>query len=101
MIHQQGRRNEEDMFAIVEESQVSNLTKKEFCHQKGIAQSLFYYWQKKYKEQQDPGGFIPIQIKTRKRTSDSSVIEIEYPNGVIIRLSDQTPQSIVRGYLQL
>ncbi len=101
MTNQQGRRSKEDMFAIIEECQVSNLTKKEFCQQKGIPVSLFYYWQKKYKEQQNPGGFIPININARNHISDSLAIEIQYPNGVIVRLPDQTPPSIVKRYLQL
>ena len=32
---------------IIRESQVSNLSNKEFCKQQGIAISAFYYWKKR------------------------------------------------------
>ena len=88
------------MFPIIEEWQNSGLSMAGFCKQKGIAKSVFYYWEKRYKEVQSTGGFVPIKINNRNQTSDPSVIEITYPNGVIVRLPNQTLPAIVRQYLQ-
>ncbi|MCK5470201.1 MAG: hypothetical protein KAI99_16880, partial [Cyclobacteriaceae bacterium] len=71
-----------------------------FCKQKGIAKSVFYYWQKRHKEDQSNGGFIPIKVNNGNRIYSPSVIEITYPNGVIVRLPGQTLPAIVRQYLQ-
>ena len=100
MSNQEKTGHKEEMFAIVEESRKSEMTNKAFCRQKGIAEWMFYYWQKKYREEQTPGGFIPIRINTTNQAG-ATVIEIAYPNGVIMRLPAHTPSSIVRQYIQL
>ena len=89
------------MFAIIEESLQSELTHKTYCRQKGIPESRFYYWQKKYKEEHTPGGFIPIRVTTHQQPVNASVIEIAYPNGVVMRLPATTSVLVVKGYLQL
>lgn len=89
------------MFSVIKEWQTSKLAKKSFCNQKGIAISVFYYWHKRYKEDENTGGFVPINVNGAHQYSPSSSIEIEYPNGVIVRLSGQSSPSTVRQYLQL
>jgi hypothetical protein len=101
MVNQEKKRSSSEMFPIIEEWQTGKENKKAFCKQKGIAISVFYYWQKRYKESQDSGGFVPIRINTNGQVSRSSVIEITYPNGVIVRLPYQTLPSVVRQYLHL
>ena len=88
-----------EMIPFVEEWQNSGLSMAGFCKQKGIAKSIFYYWQKRYKENQSTGGFVPIKVDNGNRPSNSSVIEIAYPNGVIVRLPNQTLPALVRQYL--
>jgi hypothetical protein len=39
------------MFAMVEELYQSKMSRKEFCWQKDISMNCFYYWQKKYRQQ--------------------------------------------------
>lgn len=99
MINPEKRRSGGEMFPIIEEWQGSSLSKTAFCKQKGIVKSVFYYWQKRHKEAQSTGGFVPIKINNENRTSNPSVIEIAYPNGVIVRLPNQTLPSIIRQYL--
>ena len=101
MVNPEKKRSKTEMFPIVEEWQTGKENKKAFCKQKGIAISVFYYWQKRYKESQDSGGFVPIRINTKGQLSRNPVIEIEYPNGVLVRLPNQTLPSIVRQYLHL
>lgn len=101
MVDQEKKRSREEMFPIIEEWQTSKENKKAFCKQKGIAISVFYYWQKRYIEEQGSGGFVPIRINTKGKVSRSSVIEIEYPNGVLVRLPNQTLPSVVGQYLHL
>ena len=59
MVNQEKKRRSAEMFPIIEEWQTGKENKKAFCKQKGIAISVFYYWQKRYKESQDSGGFVP------------------------------------------
>lgn len=101
MSNQEKIRHKEEMLAIIEESRHSELTHKAFCRQKGIPESMFYYWQKKYREAQTPGGFIPIRVNTHQHPVHAPVIEIAYPNGVVMRLPATTPAALVKGYLKL
>ena len=88
----------------------SGLLVKEFCANEGIYASRFYYWQKKLRDQKQeadkPSGFVPIifykpQTPISKSICESkslpenhltreNVIEIVYPNGVIVRIPFQT-----------
>jgi len=90
------RKDKEVMFPIIEEWRDSGLTKQAFCEQKGIAKSVFFYWHKKYKEEHSAGGFLPIEISG---SSSGSFIEIQYPNGIVVRLPGQTQPLTVRQYL--
>ncbi|WP_156101198.1 hypothetical protein [Salegentibacter sp. Hel_I_6] len=37
------------MYELIQEWEVSGLSKKDFCHNHGIIRSNFYYWFKKWK----------------------------------------------------
>jgi len=87
----------QEMFALIESSINSGLTKKAFCQQQGIKLSLFYYWQKRYRQQQEEdAGFLPVQISGRSGAGD---IEIIYPSGVQVRLGGGVPLSFVRSLI--
>lgn len=101
MSNQEKIRHKEKMLAIVEESLSSKLTRKAFCHQKGIPEPMFYYWLKKYREGQTTGGFVPIRINTGQHPVQEQVIEIAWPNGVVLRLPAGTSAVIIKEYLQL
>ena len=58
------------MFAHIEASLQSNESNKRYCEQHGLVPATFYYWLKKYKEEQPEkyladtsGGFIPINVE--------------------------------------
>ena len=90
------------MFQLIEKWKASNLTIKAYCQEQDVACSVFHYWNKKYKlsKPKAKGGFIPIEVQ-HVETPPLSVIEIEYPNGMVIRLPDVTPVSIVKQYIHL
>ena len=73
------------MFSLIEKWQDSNQTQKVFCQEHEIKLATFHYWQKKYRqlEQDNPSGFIPVELSS----SGARVVEIRYPNGVIVQLS--------------
>jgi hypothetical protein len=98
MSNQEKRRTKEEMFPIIEAWQSSGLTKQVFCDQQGMAKSVFFYWHKKYKAEQDPGGFLPMKIED---DSSHTKIEIVYPNGIMLRFPGNTSSAIIRQYLHL
>ena len=48
---------QDEMFALIEQCNQDNHTKKLFCEQQGIVQSSFYYWQKQLSD--DPEHAFP------------------------------------------
>ena len=55
--------HEEKFKEIHERYRHSGLTVKDFCHNEEIAESRFYYWQKKLKNDlSNRDGFVPIVI---------------------------------------
>lgn len=85
------------MFPIVEAWRDSGLSKRAFCEERGIEKSAFSYWSKRYKEGNHTGGFIPISFNGPDE--DKQFIEIQYPNGIVLRLPANTPASLVRQYV--
>ncbi|MFH0895793.1 MAG: IS66 family insertion sequence element accessory protein TnpB [Bacteroidota bacterium] len=86
-----------EMFRLMEEWKASGKSKKQFCEEHTIAQHRFFYWQKRYNEQNDPQGQSFVPVKTgKKNESISSYIEIHYPNGVRLHLPSGTGLNIIR-----
>jgi hypothetical protein len=99
MAYPRARRSRETMFQLIEEWESSNLTKKAFSRERQIPISVFHYWCRRFRELDNPGGFVPIEVQGMN--DHGSMIEIKYPNGVSLRLPSQTPFPIVRQYLSL
>ena len=76
----------QEMFALIEQSQSSGQTNKEFCQEHGISPAVFYYWQKRYRQLQDDQstGFGEVNLKA---ADEPSGMYIEYPNGVRLHVS--------------
>lgn len=83
------------MYALIEKSNQCNVSKKQFCQQEGIPLSVFYYWQKKYKQasQAPDKGFLPVGISSKPQARGS--IEITFPNGVILRLEEENDLEMI------
>lgn len=74
----------------------------DFYKKEGLSESQFYTWRKRYlkdhpqalsksiptdKESKEPQpGFHPIQVSAPKPPEQDSRIELEYPNGVVLRV---------------
>ena len=87
----------QEMFALVEDSLSSGLTKTQFCKEHEISHSQFFNWQKRYRQQQEEGaGFLPVQINGQSGAGD---IETIYPNGVQVLLGGGVPLSFVRSLI--
>lgn len=80
---------QEEMFQLIEACYESGLSKKAFCKQEGINPQVFYYWQKRYRQhyQDDSAKLHPISIKPE--AAANAPLEINYPNGVVIRLNGE------------
>ena len=99
--------NQKEFESVYDRYKESGLSVRSFCSNEGIYQSKFYYWQKKLRDQQQecdqPSGFVPIIFNKPQALisntiyenkslpdnplSDTDVIEIVYPNDVIVRIS--------------
>jgi hypothetical protein len=96
----------------------SELCVKAFCENEIIAPSTFYYWKKKLKDKNQLPGFIPVIIDSasslnhqksssmfpqHSTISQSGVpgIEVELPNGIIIRLKNGCDFSMIKDLIQL
>lgn len=87
------------MYALVEEYKTSNLHQKPFCEQKGISFDRFQYWYQRYKESQAEHGFVPVKIFSGKQKAPAASLEIQYPNGVILRLPSGTSLNFIRSLM--
>lgn len=90
----------------------------DFYKKEGLSESQFYTWRKRYlkdhpqaltrsvpadKESKEPQpGFHPIQVSAPKSQGQDSRIELEYPNGVVLRvdgtLNDTRLASLIKLY---
>jgi len=102
--------NLKEFESIYDRYKLSGLRVKDFCINECISENKFYYWQKKRRDQQreseQPSGFVPIVFNTappqlrntgygNKAVSvnhppSGNVIEIVYPNGVVVRIPPGT-----------
>jgi len=102
--------NQKEFESVYNRYKLSGLQVKDFCINEGIYTSKFYYWKKKLREQQleleQPSGFVPIIFNSAQTPisntncgnkpsaanhfSCDDVIEIIYPNGVIVRIPPGT-----------
>ena len=85
---------------IYDEWKQSGLSVQQYCESSGLTASRFYYWSSKLKEESLPtscGSFIPVKMSGKssvysaRNASAKALCEIEYPNGVVVRVtSDMT-----------
>jgi len=81
--------------ATIEKYLASGLAQKQFCQQEQLAYSTFQVWLKKYRQEQvEPRGephsnnrFVPLTFTPMPAKPEPTHYVIEYPNGVVLRLS--------------
>ena len=74
----------------------SGLSVQQYCENTGLTESRFYYWRAKIQAESLPsscGSFIPVKMSGKtsvcsaKNASGKALCEIEYPNGVVVRVT--------------
>lgn len=101
MIKPEKQNRQAEMFALIDQWQQSGQSQQLFCSQSGVAKSIFYYWLKKYRMmQQDIAGFIPVNIRSTNQHFKHT-IEVQYPNGVSLRLSGIAGVSVLKALINL
>lgn len=92
-----------DMFKLIEQWQISGKKQNDFFREYNIGIHKFYYWLKKYRSMNTPGGFAPLKV-TKGRYSVSQIgidIEIRYSNGTAIHLPATTNLAIIRQLIRM
>jgi len=102
----------------------SGLTVRDYCANQNMKESMFYYWQNKLKGQLPPKrGFVPVVFDNSQKPRSSQVpapvqnrpksiadqvaasntlsCEINYPNGVSVKLNGLTDPEMLRSLLLL
>lgn len=89
--------NRKDMFTLMEQYLLGGQTQEKFCAEHAINPARFYYWLKRYREsRQGEQGFVPVKILSGKQLHAVPTFEIQYPNGVILRLPGTTSPDYLR-----
>ena len=89
----------EEIYQIVQVWKDSGLTKQSFCQQEQLILIYFFRWVKKGREHENvvPVSGMTLQIKGCCSLV-SSGIEMEYPNGVRLRLNAMPSGSGIESY---
>lgn len=108
------QKKEAKMYSLVEEWQASDQSKKLFCKAHQLNPTTFHYWIQKYnllkaKDSTMPQDsfFVPLSVsKTSKKPervkeSPHIGIELDYPNGVHIRLNGPISISYLSSLIKL
>ena len=79
------------MFPLIEAKWSSGLGAKEFCVAHDLPEHIFYYWQRKYREERQPdgGGFVQVEVGP----AGSSRMRLNLGNGRSLELDGRvSPQ---------
>ena len=79
----------EEMVLLMKEFENSGQSQKDFSASKGIRFHKFNYWFRKLKKEMEseiPSSFVRIETAKPDKIS-GEVIELEYPNGVKVKLN--------------
>ncbi|MDD2391231.1 MAG: hypothetical protein PHP23_16085 [Desulfobacterales bacterium] len=110
---------EQAFMTIYDDFLESGLSVRSYCTNQGMNEAKFFYWQRKLKNKL-PGqkGFVPLVFendrfdprptKSMSRhafpeagTTKGSFFEITYPNGVMLKLSEDADLEMIRSLLLL
>lgn len=95
-------RNSAQMFPLIRKWELSGLSQKEFCAERGIKSHLFYYWLKRYREQDQPdrstkAGFVSVEVEPS--TEPVVLAEIVYGDGTRLVLKERVNARFLRALL--
>lgn len=94
------RRTREEMFAMMTVWENSQEPREQFCKRYGVSVATFGYWRTKYRKENNSleatqGSFIGLQPQL------SESLDIFYPNGVRIRLSQGSSLADLQALIHL
>lgn len=95
------QKKSQDMMSIIHEWEQSGQSQKIFCQTRNIPHSKFYYWLRKFRDQpttDNQTDFIAVRIRQNKSAGD---MDIQYPNGVTIKLHSPVDLVMVKTLLQI
>lgn len=89
---------QEEMFALIGQKD-SSQSVSDFCQAHNIRSASFYYWQKKYREQnsEEQGGFSPIVLGSVP--VGNPVATVQLPGGALITLYLPEALSYIQPFL--
>ena len=86
---------EQQMYALIEQWESSELTINNFCKQHEVKYATFHYWRKK--RQGSRSGFVALQPPAHTE----SQMELHYPNGVRLLIPADTSLPALRQLICL
>ena len=92
------RRSKEEMFPLLEEWENCNESREAFCQRHHLQLSTFGYWRTKYVQANKlprASGFVKLSPPLQ------DPLEVEYPNGVKLRLPANTSLADLQALIQL
>ena len=89
--------HQQNMFDLIRQKPQEQSTK-DFCAANGIGEASYYYWLKKYKQNDNPPrqSFVPVQIGSS--SSALVVASIQMPGGAIISVYDVQVLSFMQPF---
>ena len=88
----------------------SGLSVQQYCENTRLTESRFYYWRAKIQAESLPsscGSCIPVKMSVKtsvfsaKNASGKALCEIEYPNGVVVRVTSDMTLDLLRQMVTL
>lgn len=95
------RKSESEMFPIIEEWESSPESMGQFCERHQIPKSTFSYWRTRYSKNNQKSRVNRAEFLEVRMDHVSVDLEIIYPNGVKLRLPQNSPMSQLRTLIQL
>lgn len=97
------RRSAAQWSALVEESEATNLSIREFCEQSNVPIGQLYAWRKKLRTVEPKrSGFTPVRLAaaTESPQASAGVLEVVLRNGRIIRVTSPVDVHVLRAVVQ-
>jgi predicted acetyltransferase len=99
------KNRKEQVKELIEPWKTSGLGVKNFCIQHQFPEHTFRYWLRKLstpkKKKKSKTGFLPVQITSKLVKQENSIIEIQYPNGIQIRLNSPINSEVIRSLITI
>jgi len=97
------------MFAHIKSCKNSNQPQKIYCKQRGIANSKFHYWAKKYREKfsingasEIATGFIPVKVQPDPGMDQVRIpdqLHFLFPNGIQVMCPESVHPEVLKTLL--